>query len=339
VTPRPARRLGAVIGAGVLAVVLTGGASTAPEAVSAAPAGWAASPASQQVWDAPLASTSVAPSAWDAPPASVVPSASSEVPAVAHVVVPPLRPGASSSRLFLAAASALSALAAGSTTAATATGFVLERTTLANGRTAVLRWNPCQVITYKINVDAVPGVALKAAVVREIRSAVGKLALAANLTYLYRGATSEVPRTTNIDRQSAELVIAVTTPDRTDIAIGHQVLGFGGYHYWRWSGANAKNTPVDGAAIARGWVVLDRAGWLALPAGFGPGMRQGNVILHELGHTVGLDHVSDRHELMYPTLLASGPNGYAAGDRAGLVRLGRSAGCIAIPPGVITDLK
>jgi len=311
VTARSVRRLRAVVGAAALAVVLAGGSSTASEPSSA---GWAATAAPQQVW------------ADQSPSGSVVP-----------VVVPPLVAGsASSSRLFLAAASALSA---GSTTASAPAGFALERTTLADGRSSVLRWNPCQVITYKINVDAVPGAAQKKAVVLEIRTAVGRLAIAAGLRYLYRGATTEVPRTTTIDRQSAELVIAVTTPDRTDIGIGHQVLGFGGYHFWRWSGASSKGTPADGAAIARGWVVLDRTGWLALPPGFGAGIHRGNVILHELGHTVGLDHVGDRHQLMYPTLLASGPNGYAAGDRAGLARVGRSAGCIAIPPGVIADLK
>ncbi len=220
----------------------------------------------------------------------------------------------------------------------TAVGYALERTTLADGRSFVLRWNPCQVITYKVDLDAVPA-ASRATVLHEIRVAVGRLAIAAGLTYAYRGPTSEVPRTTTIDRQSAELVIAVTTPNRTDIGIGGRVLGYGGYHYWRWAGATSKGIPADGAAIARGWVVLDRTGWLALPPGFGPGLRRGNVILHELGHTVGLDHVGDRRQLMYPTLLAGGPDGYAAGDRSGLARVGRASGCIAVPPGVITDLR
>jgi len=38
-------------------------------------------------------------------------------------------------------------------------------------------------------------------------------------------------------------------------------------------------------------------------------------------------------------LLPSGPDGYAAGDRVGLRKLGRPAGCIAVPPGTFTDLK
>ncbi len=47
-----------------------------------------------------------------------------------------------------------------------------------------------------------------------------------------------------------------------------------------------------------------------------------NVILHELGHLVGLAHVDDDHQLMYPRG-QQGIDGYQDGDLAGLVRLGR----------------
>ena len=45
------------------------------------------------------------------------------------------------------------------------------------------------------------------------------------------------------------------------------------------------------------------------------------VVLHELGHVVGLDHVSDPSQLMTPV---GRPDllGYAAGDRTGLALLG-----------------
>jgi predicted Zn-dependent protease len=50
------------------------------------------------------------------------------------------------------------------------------------------------------------------------------------------------------------------------------------------------------------------------------------VLMHELGHVVGLAHVDDRHELMYPKgsshLTTWGP-----GDRAGLAALG-SGDCV-----------
>ena len=56
---------------------------------------------------------------------------------------------------------------------------------------------------------------------------------------------------------------------------------------------------------------------LAHPQG---NLRVQAVILHEIGHLVGLDHVNDQAELMYPrggTLTDSGP-----GDLTGLATLG-----------------
>lgn len=48
------------------------------------------------------------------------------------------------------------------------------------------------------------------------------------------------------------------------------------------------------------------------------------VILHELAHVVGLDHVDDPAQLMYPELTALN-QGLAAGDLTGLSRLGTMA--------------
>jgi predicted Zn-dependent protease len=47
------------------------------------------------------------------------------------------------------------------------------------------------------------------------------------------------------------------------------------------------------------------------------------VIMHELGHVLGLAHVGSPFELMYETSM--GINQYGPGDREGLARLGRAA--------------
>jgi predicted Zn-dependent protease len=55
----------------------------------------------------------------------------------------------------------------------------------------------------------------------------------------------------------------------------------------------------------------------------------GSVLLHELGHIMGLDHVRDPDQLMYsgrhPNMFL---HDYGTGDLAGLRRLGVSAGCL-----------
>jgi hypothetical protein len=218
-----------------------------------------------------------------------------------------------------------------------ASSYALATSRLPDGRSVVLRWNPCQVITYTLNVRAVPA-ARRSVVAGEIRTAVSRLGEATGVRYSYRGTTSSVPRSTNVTRQGAELVVAVTTPSATDFDIGNGVLGYGGYRYWQWTTTSSSGRRTSGAAIARGWVVLDVTGLMRLRAGFWAGSTRGNVMLHELAHTAGLNHVSDARQLLYPTLSASAPNGYASGDRAGLGKVGRTAGCIAVPSNVVTDL-
>jgi hypothetical protein len=52
------------------------------------------------------------------------------------------------------------------------------------------------------------------------------------------------------------------------------------------------------------------------------------VILHDLGHLVGLDHVEDPTQLVHP-VGSSDVTGAQAGDAAGLVLLGAVA-CLSL---------
>jgi predicted Zn-dependent protease len=68
-----------------------------------------------------------------------------------------------------------------------------------------------------------------------------------------------------------------------------------------------------------------------LDKGFNAGGSVGTLLLHELGHAVGLRHVSDDSQVMYPVIGKTSPAGYAAGDRTGLAKVGRGAGCMHTP--------
>ena len=57
------------------------------------------------------------------------------------------------------------------------------------------------------------------------------------------------------------------------------------------------------------------------------------VIAHEIGHLLGLAHVSDPNELMFSSQVAKGVipapiDGYGPGDLAGFELLGRDQGCL-----------
>ena len=66
-----------------------------------------------------------------------------------------------------------------------------------------------------------------------------------------------------------------------------------------------------------------------LPGGFAGGGRQstrGSLLLHELGHAIGLDHMTDKRQVMYPVILPQAAQ-YASGDLRGLAAVGAAQGC------------
>lgn len=227
----------------------------------------------------------------------------------------------------LAAALSLTGISiAAPTAAAASTAYRLNHHTTSEGST-VVRWNPCQkAITYRVNVAGLPTKAAKRSAVRVTRASVARVARATGISFAYRGRTAVVPRSRNIATQKvAEIVIAFVKPRQTDYSLAGSTAGRGG---WRATyGTRANGTYA--LAITRGFVVIDQPQTRAWPNGaHRGGVTRANLISHELGHVVGLDHVHDSRQLMHHTLHRRSPTGFAAGDRAGLRRVGRPAGCI-----------
>ncbi len=209
--------------------------------------------------------------------------------------------------------------------AATAT-YAVQYLTQSNGHKVVARWNPCRTHTYKVNLASVP-TATRAAVLVETQTALRVLGTKTGMVFTYKGATTEIPRVGSYAGQSAEIIVAFTTPLKTNYldGAGDARGGYAAVMKAMTIGTTTTNT----AGIIKGFVVVDTTKMMrSYQAGFGTGGRRGNLLLHELGHVVGLGHVSNARLLMNPMLSTASPSGYAAGDAAGLTVVGRKAGCI-----------
>ena len=183
------------------------------------------------------------------------------------------------------------------------------------------RWNPCAPIHYVVQTEWMPTGGRD-----DLAAALARLSKASGLTFVDDGDTDELPsqdrsayQPERYGKRWAPLLVAWVPPDRTDLGLGQGVAGV--------TVAVAIPGP-KGGSIVTGQVALDADH--QLPGGFGPGATEGEVFLHELAHAVGLGHVLDPTQVMYPQTTNS-ESQYGAGDRAGLAALGRPAGCHPAP--------
>jgi len=94
---------------------------------------------------------------------------------------------------------------------------------------------------------------------------------------------------------------------------------------------------VTGLLLLNVDAVSDLRTGAAMPHGFGRGPSWGRVLLHELGHLLGLGHVQSTANLMHHQLGAhTSPSAtFGTGDRIGLDAVGRKAGCIETPAAAV----
>ena len=208
--------------------------------------------------------------------------------------------------------------------------------------TISLRWNPCQArVTYKINASyAGTTAAARASAIADTREAFRRLENATGIHFVYTGTTVSVPSGSawSENMKSAEIVVAWVRPSGLTLlsrdANGNKVAATGGYAYKTWA---YPGQPWKGV-IGRGFVVVNQAQQSAFKTGFGTGVTRGNLLLHELGHVVGLNHTAATSQLMYPVIVSRTNSGYRGGDLTGLSLVGAHAGCVAVPAGMYTDL-
>ena len=184
------------------------------------------------------------------------------------------------------------------------------------------RWDPCTPIRYVVQAGWIPDAGR-----RDLAEALRRLAEASGLEFVAEGDTDEMPSHARPPYQPdrygdrwAPLLIGWVPVGSTDLELGNGVQGV----------SLAVAVPGRDAApsLVSGQVVLDATNRVA--SGFGPGTTDGEVLLHELAHAIGLGHVLDPTQVMYPQTTNS-ESQFGAGDRAGLAALGAPAGCHPAP--------
>lgn len=189
---------------------------------------------------------------------------------------------------------------------------------------APVRWNPCETITFALNTAGA-----SSPVRADLREAIRRVTRATGIHFRSVGTTRETfvrayqrMRFRGVIKKAALILIWV---DHDDYQATLRLLGDP-----RRSIAFAKT--MAGLYANRdqyfgGIVVMD--GDATAKRGFGDFYSHGSVLLHELGHIMGLDHVKDPDQLMYS---GRHPNfrvrDFGSGDLEGLRRLGVDAGCL-----------
>jgi hypothetical protein len=178
-------------------------------------------------------------------------------------------------------------------------------------------YDPCRRISVVINLDNAPpgGEAV-------VRSALDQVSSATGLVFELEGATDEPIRPERPAFQSDRYgdrwaPVLIAWSDAVDMPELDGVAGIGG---------STSVTPLgeQEAVYVTGTVALRASVFDNLLLGVGGAQIAEGLVLHELGHLVGLAHVDDQSQLMHgeghPGIV-----GFADGDRAGLAELGRGS--------------
>jgi hypothetical protein len=224
--------------------------------------------------------------------------------------------------------------------AATTTYAVTHAGDPYSGRSVVVRWAPCLTvagvssthpISYAINTGGV------SSRVTLVQHALAEVTSYSGVQFRYAGTVSYAPRYAVLHYPSgnrlmfeaaqqraathAELVIGWVSATRTNMFSGSEA----GVGTVSWTGSSRSQLRiVEGAALIKLGV--------SLRAGFTAGASVGSLLLHEIGHAVGLDHVGATSQILYPVLGRYTPASYQSGDRTGLRLVGRPAGCFVTAP-------
>jgi hypothetical protein len=174
-------------------------------------------------------------------------------------------------------------------------------------------WDKCHVIRYRINMKDAPASALA-----DINEAVRRMSWATHFNFEFVGESTMVPYVT--PGWGRALIESGPDADLYFAFVDHtQISGFpdrGG------RGGSAYRIRSDGVREPQsvlGGVMIDFD--TSATPGAGPGFSMVTLVLHELGHVMGLGHSSAADQLMFHESSSSTRPMLEAGDLAGLQKL------------------
>ena len=145
---------------------------------------------------------------------------------------------------------------------------------------------------------------------------------ASGITFRYLGTTTAMPPSMAAWPTGTTLVIGWARPAQTAWKMPGTILGFGGTVRW----ISADDAAGSMRRIAEAGVLLDSTE--ALGKGFTGTNRRGRLLLHEIGHAVGLGHVAATSQRMNPIITKTSSAQWGAGDLRGMNRVGLGGGCV-----------
>jgi hypothetical protein len=184
-----------------------------------------------------------------------------------------------------------------------------------------VRWDPCKVVTWRINYAA--GASFKKELPR-VKSAFAELGRATGITFRYLGTSTRKPFTRSGYGETASILVGFAKPGTSGLPRRSSAIGLGG------AGTGMPESSFE-VFYSKLPYTQGQAAFLSTAVKRLSSRMKRTLYLHELGHVMGLQHTSKRSQIMYPSLNRSTPAHYAAGDRAGLKKLGRSQGCVRVP--------
>jgi hypothetical protein len=177
-----------------------------------------------------------------------------------------------------------------------------------------ITWDPCETIQYVVNGRRAPPGAGEM-----LAEALAKVTEATGLVFEDLGPTDEPPQRNRPIRDPARygddwspVLIAWSDPQE-DPELGPEAAGLAGPSWMPTGGGEYENVSGD--------IRLD-GDWAAEALGWGGRSDIVHLLMHEIGHLLGLDHVDDIDEVMYHDSDGEWLPEWGPGDRLGLAAIG-----------------